>query len=169
MNNGNSLLVENVQIVSAIKPSDFNAAAQAGDWVSMKNFNRMACVFHAKAGSAGTDLTITLEQATSVAGAGAKALNFTRIDTKEGADLLAIGQFTTVTQAAANTYTTTNNEQSDQIYVIDFLGTDLDKDNDFDCVRLSTNAGNAAKLVSALYLLWSAKYGTDPLPSAIID
>jgi hypothetical protein len=169
MQNANSLLVENVQICSAIKPIDFNAAAQAGDWVSMKNYNRMACVFHGRVGSAGTDLTLTLEQATSVAGAGAKALNFTRIDSKEGADLLAIGQFTTTIQAAGNTYTTTNNEQLDQIIVIDILGTDLDKDNDYDCVRLSTNAGNAAKVVSALYLLWGAKYGTDPLPSAIVD
>ncbi len=165
----NLRLTDFMQIVSAIKPIDFNAAAQAGDWVSLKGYNRMAVVFHGRAGSAGTDVTFTLEQATSVAGAGAKALNFTELFKKEGADILTIGQFTKVTQASGNTYTSTNNEQSDQIVVFDFQPEDLDIKNDFDCVRLSVNAGNAAKIVSALYLLWDPTYAKEILNSAIVD
>lgn len=169
MMTGNLRLTDFMQICSGIKPIDFNAAAQAGDWVSMKNYQRMAIVFFGRAGSAGTDVTFTVEQATAVAGTGAKALTFTELFKKEGADLLAIGEFTKVTQAAANTYTSTNNEQSDQIVVIDIKAEDLDIANDFDCVRLSVNAGNAAKIVSALYMLWEPRYGKEVLPSAIVD
>lgn len=169
MLNGNQLLVEMANICAAFKPADFNAAAQTGDWISMKNYHRCALVFFGKAGSAGTDVTITVEQATDVSGTGAKALNFTRIDKKEGADLFAVGQFTTVTQAAGNTYTSTNNEQSDQIIVIDFQASDLDKDNDFDCLRFSINAGNASKIVAGLMIPYGPKFGSDPLPSAIIN
>jgi hypothetical protein len=169
MMTGNLRLTDFMQICSGIKPIDFNAAAQAGDWVSMKNYQRMAVVFFGRAGSAGTDLTLTLEQATAVAGTGAKALNFTEVFKKEGADLLAIGEFTKVTQAAGNTFTFANNEGLDQIYVIDMKAEDLDIANDFDCVRVSCNAGNAAKIVSALYMLWEPRYGKEVLPSAIID
>jgi hypothetical protein len=167
---GNSIFAERNQVCAAWKPVDFNAAAQTGDWVSLKNFQRCTCVVYGKAGSAGTDMTVTLEQATSVAGAGVKNLaTITRVDKKEGADLFALGQYTTDTQAAAATYTTTNNEQSDQIYLIDVLAEDLDIANDFDCMRMSINAGNASKITAGLYILQGPKFVSDPLPSAIID
>lgn len=166
---GNAIAVERMQIVSAFVPVDFNAAAQTGDWVSLKDYRRCACVLFGAAGSSGTDLTVTIEQATSVAGAGAKALDFTRIDKKEGAALTAIGEFTEVTQAAGNTFTTANNEQTQQIYVIDFGADDLDVANNFDCLNMSVNAGNAAKVVAGLYILYDPKHGSDPLPSAIAN
>ena len=167
---GNSLFAERNQVCAAFKPVDFNAAAQTGDWVSLKNYQRCTCLLFGKAGSAGTDLTVTLEQATSVAGGSSKNLTtITRVDKKEGADLFAIGQYTTDTQAAAATYTNTNNEQSDQIYLIDVLAEDLDIANDFDCMRMSINAGNASKIVAGLYILQGPKFGTDPLPAAITD
>lgn len=170
MMSGNMRLTDFMQVVSAIKPVDLNDAAQAGDWVSMKNYARMAIVFFGKAGSAGTDITFTVEQAQNVAGSGTvKALTFTDIFKKEGADLLTIGEFTKVTQAAAGTYTSTNNEQSDQIVVIDIKAEDLDIDGNFDCVRLSVNDPGAAKLACALYLLWEPKYGKEILPSAIAN
>lgn len=169
MMTGNMRLTDFMNIACGIKPVDLNDAAQAGDWVSMKNYQRMAIVFFGKVGSAGTDITFTVEQATAVAGTGAKALTFTEVFTKEGADLLAIGAFTKVTQAAANTYTSTNNEQLDQIIVIDIKAEDLDIANDFDCVRLSVNDPGAAKLASALYMMWEPRYGKEALVSAIVD
>jgi hypothetical protein len=169
MFNGNVKFTEFAQVVSAFVPIDVNAAAQTGDVVSLENFHRCAVILFGAAGSSGTDITLTLAQGTDVAFGTNKALTFTRIDKKEGAALTAIGQFTVVTQAAAATYTTTNNEQSQQIYIVDFGVDDLDIANDYDCIRMSINAGNAAKVMAGLYILYGPKYGTDPLPSAIVD
>jgi hypothetical protein len=166
---GNVKFTEFAQVVSAFVPIDVNGAAQTGDVVSLENFQRCAVILFGAAGSAGTDITLTILQGTDVAFGTNKALNFTRIDAKEGAALTAIGQFTTTTQAAGNTYTTANNEQSQQIYVVDFGVDDLDIANDYDCIRMSINAGNAAKVMAGLYILYGPKYGTDPLPSAIVD
>jgi hypothetical protein len=166
---GNFKFAEGFQVVSAFVPIDVNAAAQTGDVVSMENYQRCAVILFGAAGSAGTDITLTILQGTDVAFGTNKALNFTRIDAKEGASLAAIGQFTTTTQTAGNTYTTTNNEQSQQLYVVDFGVDDLDIANDYDCIRMSINAGNAAKVMAGLYILYGPKYGIDPLPSAIVD
>lgn len=166
---GNLRLLDFMEIVSAIKPLDLNGAAEAGDWVSLKNYGRLAIVFFASVGSNGTDITLTLEQATAVAGTGAKALNVTEYFHKSGADLLTVEQFTKVTMSAGNTITRTDNDIADQIYVIDIQAEDLDIDNDFDCVRVSANNPGAAKIGCALYLLYGPKYGTEPPQSAIVN
>jgi hypothetical protein len=51
-----------------------NALVHAGDWVSLKNYNRCSVVF--RIGTAVTTRTLRIQQATNVAGAGVKALNF---------------------------------------------------------------------------------------------
>lgn len=166
----NNLLVETTQIVAAIIPVDSQTGANNGDWVSMKNFDRLTIILLKAAGVAGDDPVITVKQATDVAGTGAKALNFTRIDAKVGAQT-GIGAFTTVTQAAGNTYTDAVSAEAQGLFVIEFQGTDLDLANGFDCVQLSipdTGAGGA-QLISAFYILRNARFAGAGLPSAIID
>lgn len=51
--------------------------ATAGDYISLKNANR--CVVLISCGTIDTSITIQLRQATTVAGAGVKALNFTSV------------------------------------------------------------------------------------------
>lgn len=167
--NRNLRLLDFMNLVSAIKPLDLNGAAEAGDWVSLKNYNRLAIVFFASVGSNGTDITLTIEQATAVAGTGAKALNVTEYFHKSGADLLTVEDFTRVSMAAGNTITRTNNDVADQMYVIDIQAEDLDIANDFDCVRVSANDPGASKIGCAFYLLWDARYMADPLPDAITN
>lgn len=166
---GNSKFTEFAQVVSAFVPISVDGGAQTGDVVSLENFHRCAVILFGAAGSSGTDITLTILQGTDVAFGTNKALNFTRIDAKEGASLAAIGQFTTTTQTAANTYTTANNEQLQQIYIVDFGVEDLDIANDYDCIRMSINQAGAAKVMAGLYILYGPKFGTDPLPSAIVD
>jgi hypothetical protein len=166
---GNLRFLEKNQIVQAIDPVDLNSGANAGDWVSLKNYHRCAVVVEANNGTAANDITLTLLQATDVSGSDSKALNFTRIDVKQATDIGAVAQFTEVTQAAANTYTSATNGESELIYVIDFLDTDLDVDGGFDCIQLSINQAGAAKVGSALYILHDPKYGTDPGLGAIAD
>jgi len=166
----NNLLVEEAQIVSAIIPVDSQSGANNGDWVSMKGFDRISVIVFKAAGVAGDDPVITIKQATDVSGTSAKALNFTRIDAKVGAQT-GVGQFTTVTQAAGNTYTDTVSAEAQGLFVIEFKSEDLDTNNGFDCVQLSIpDTGSAgAQLLCGLYVLRGARYGSQPLPSAIVD
>lgn len=166
----NNLLVEEAQIVSAIVPVDSQAGANNGDWVSLKGYDRCTVIVFKTAGVAGDDPVLTMRQATDVSGTGAKALNFTRIDAKVGTQT-GIGTFTTVTQAAGNTYTDAVSAEAQALFAIEFKSEDLDTNNGFDCLQLSipdTGAGGA-QLLCALYVLRGARYGSQPLPSAIAD
>lgn len=166
----NNLLVEATQIVAAIIPVDSQSGANNGDWVSMKNFDRCTVVILKAAGVAGDDPVITMKQASDVAGTGAKALNFTRVDSKVGAQT-GIGAFTTNTQAAGNTYTDLVSAEAQGLFAIEFQSSDLDVNNGFDCLQLSIPDTGAAgaQLISALYILRGARFAGAGLPSAIID
>lgn len=162
------LLAEELQIAAGFVPVDLaGAAGGAGDWVSLKHYRHVAIVVLKAAGAAAEDPIVTITQATDVSGTGAKALNFTRVDRKRGADLFAIGQFTKVTQAAANTY---NGDSGDvqELFVIEFNAEDLDADGGFDCVRAAiADVGTTAQLGAMLYILTGPRY--TPPPSAIVD
>jgi hypothetical protein len=165
----NNLLVEEMQIVSAIPPIDLSAAANNGDWVSMKGYDRCTIVFFKAAGTAGDDPTLTLRQAQDVSGTGAKALNFTRVDYKRGAQT-GVGQFTTASQAAGNTYVDDASAEAQGLFCIEVKSEDLDVNNGFDCVQFQVpDVGANAQLGCALYLLRGARFGSVPLPSAIVD
>ncbi len=165
----NNRLMEGANIQSAFVPIDLQTAANDGDWVSMKNYERCACVLFKAVGTAGDDPTITMEQATVVAGTDAKALTFTDIYTKQGALLTAQGTFTRTVQAAAATYVDLTAAELQAIWVIEFLGSDLDADNGFDCLRMRVaDVGGNAQLGCGLYILYPAAQGSPP-PSPIID
>jgi len=165
--NLNALLAEQMQIVSAFVPVDLGAAANNGDWVSLKNYARCSIVLFKAAGTAGDDPILTVRQASDVSGTGAKALNFTRIDAKVGTQT-GIGAFTAVTQAAANTYTDATSAEAQGLFVIDIKSEDLDVANGFDCVQFQVpDIGSNAQLGCALYLLWGSRY--NPPLSAIVD
>ena len=165
----NRHILDKVDIVSAIIPINIGTA-RAGDVVSMKNWGRCAVVFFKDAGVNGEDVTLTVEQAKSVAPSNAKALNFTRIDTKQAAALTSLGVWTKVEQAAGNTYTNTDLGGQQALLVIDIKAEDLDADNGFDCVRVSSSdAGTATSLAAALYILHEPRYAKEGGISAIVD
>lgn len=165
----NKHILEKIDIVPAIIPINIGTA-RAGDVISMKNFGRCAVIFYKDGGVNGEDVTLTVEQCTSVAPSNAKALNFTRIDTKQGAALTSVGTWTKVTQAAGNTYTNTDLGGQQALLVLDIKAEDLDVDNGFDCIRVSTSdAGTATSLGAALYLLHEPRYNKEGGFSAIVD
>lgn len=168
MSIANALLVEEAQIVVGFIPINMATGANAGDWVSMKGYDRCTIIFLAGAGTAGQDPTLTLQQATAVAGTGAKNLNFTRIDKKQGADLAAVGTFTTVTQAAGTSYTDDTSAEVQKLWVVEVKSDDLDVDNGFDCVQASvTDIGTNSQIGTLLYILRGPRFA--PPGSAIAD
>lgn len=165
----NCIFAEEANIVAAFGPVDMTSAANNGDWVSLKYFDRITVVLFKAAGTAGDDPILTIRQAQDVSGTGAKALNFTRIDIKAGT-LTSIGSYTTVTQAAANTYTDATHAEIAAIYQVDFQAADLDVNNGFDCVQVQVpDVGAAAQLGAAFYILRGARYVKPGHLSAIVD
>lgn len=145
-------LIENLQISSCFVPVDMQAAANTGDWFNMGPFRKVIAVLFKAAGTAGDDPVITLEQATSNAGAGNKALNFTTIYSKVGT-LTGVGTFTKVTQAAANTYTDATSAEAQAIIAIEIDASDLDVANGFTHIQMSVaDVGGNAQLGCAFYL-----------------
>lgn len=168
MNPNTSLFVERCQIAQAFAPINLSTAANTGDWVSLEKYGGVACVIFKAAGTAGDDPTFTIQQATSNAGAGAKDLTFTRIDSKENADITTIGTFTTTTQAAAATYTNATLAEAEAIIVIDIQADMLDMANGFTHVNISCDdPGTNSQIGGGLYILYAPRYSDSPLPSAL--
>lgn len=163
-------LVQEAQIVPAFIPVDAAAGAKVGDFVSLSKFRHCAIVAIKADGAAGEDITFTVEQAKDVAGTGAKALTFTEVYEKVGADLAAIGQFSKVTQAAANTYENTASGEAEAVFVIEIDAEQLDTTNGFSAIRVSTDdPGATAQLIAVFYVLTHPRYRDETVPSAIVD
>lgn len=169
MLNPNADLAEQVQIVSGFLPVDMSAAANTGDFVSLKNYERISIVVFKNAGTAGDDPTITIQEATAVDGSGAQNLAvIDKVYVKQDTALTGVGQFSVVTQTAAATYTDATSAEDAAIWVIDVKAEDLS--DGFDCINASiADVGTNAQIGCILYLLWPARYGKQALPSAIVD
>ena len=174
----NSKLLERVQIVpaQAAGPADINGAGVTGDYVSLKNYDRVLILIYAGDGSAGGDLTVDIYQATDVSGTDAKVLNALetgRIYTKQNASsFAAVGQWTKETQATADEeYTDATSGEQVNLWALEVMASDLDVDNGFDCFRADLADPGAAKVVGMLYVLYGASYPSAPedMLSAIAD
>ena len=144
-----------VDMVEGFPAVDLQTGANNGDYVSLKNADRAAVVFISGLGTAGQDPTLTIEQATSNAGGGVKALNFTVIYRKQAAtDLTGTAVWTRTTQTAANTYTNATSAEESLIWWVEFDASELDVDNAFDHIRGTVaDIGGAAQPGYLFYLL----------------
>jgi hypothetical protein len=156
------------QYVAGTVPVNLAAAAQTGDWVSLKNFNHIEIIIMKAAGGNGEPATFTFEQASDVAGTGAKALNFQELSVKDGADMTAIGAPTLTSPAAGNTYVQSVGD-TQSLIVVEFDAQHLDVNNGFDCLRVRAgDVGSTAQWCSVLYRL-SEPRGDPQTASAIVD
>lgn len=175
----NTRLLESIQIVPAWIPGGDLNADLAGDWVSLKNYDGCLVVIHKAPGTAGDDMTITLNQATAVAGTGSKALLFNHLYAKVGATALtAISTFTKYSGTAVSTLDTVTafgtdllSDVGESLFVIDVRASDLDVSNGFDCLQLTSEGDDIANatLSDAFYILYGARYPQASPLSAIID
>src|SRR3954468_13033182 len=160
-------ILEKLQIVAGFVPVDMSVAANTGDYVSLADYGRCAIVLFKAAGTAGDDPTLILTQAKDVGGTGVKALNFDRIDVKQGT-LTAIGTFTKVTNTD-NDYTEATSAEAQAIWVIDVPADSLDVANNFTCLKAAVgDIGSNAQIGALLYLLHDPRHAASPFPSAIV-
>ena len=152
--NLNANISEQIKFVLGLPSAVPNNATP--DYVSLKNFERVAIVIAVKNGATVTGSAITLLQATSVAGAGEKPLAFAKAYRNIDADAAdALSEFA----VASNAFTTANTDSKNLMYVIEVKAEDLDVNNGFDCIRLGVGNATAAT-VSVLYALAGAKMPT---------
>lgn len=163
-------ICEKMQIQPGVIPVNMATGPQTGDWVSLGKYRRCAIVFLKGVGAASQDAILTLQQATSAAGAGAKNLAVvTDVRVKQASALTAVGQFTQVTQAAAATYTSDTSGEDQALWVVDIDSDQLDVANGFSFLNASLNdPGTNSQIGAVLYLLHEPRYGDMPLPSAIV-
>jgi len=163
----NKHICDKMQIQPAVIPVNLATAANNGDWFNMKNYGRVAVVVLIGVGAASQDPTLTLVQATSDGGS-SKAVNFTEIRVKQASALTSVGTFTTVTQAAGNTYTEATSGEKQKLWVVDIKAEDMDVDNGYDWLQASiADTGSTSQIGTILYIGHEPRYGTDPLPTAI--
>lgn len=150
----NALLSEQVKFVEGllgVVPS-----SSVPDYVSLKNYERVAVIILQKNATTVTGSAITLKQATAVAGTSEKALSFSKayrnVDTGAGD---ALSEFT----VSSDTFTTQAVNSKNAMYVIEVKAEDLDVNNGFDCIRAGTGDATAAT-ITVLYALFGAKFPT---------
>jgi hypothetical protein len=166
------LLGSLIDIIPAIVPLDLQTQRD-GDYVSLKNAQRVGILIFKGAGTDGDDPTFTFQQAQDVAGTGVKNLAVvTEYYEKEGT-LTAVGTWTRVTQAASHQIAPGDpSAQSQAMYYTEIAADELDVDNGFDCLRVTcSDVGNNAQLGAAIYILGGLRYPARPdrLPNAIAD
>lgn len=161
-----------IDIVPGIVPQDLQTA-RTGDYVSLKHAEGALIVIFKGAGTAGDDPDFTLNQATAVAGTGAKACNAIATIYKKQGTLTSVGTWTKETQTADEVYSADGTSAEEQaVYVIDVPATKLDRDNGYDCISVdSADVGTNAQLGCVLYILYGLRYQDAPenLTSRIAD
>lgn len=156
-------LVETHKIVTGL--AGLVPSSTTPDYVSLKDYSHVTAIITVDNATTVTGSAITLHQATSVAGAGEKALAFSTVWANVNTDA---SDALVPTAVVSNTFTppTTNNLNTQ--YVIEIDAADLDTNNGFDCFRVGT--GNAvAQSVSVVYILGGSRYMQTTPPAAITD
>ena len=140
------------QIEVGAVPIDTTGAAVSGDYVSLKNYEKLIVIIQQGAWAGGTP-AVTMKQATAVDGTGEKALSFSTRWTK----VALTGTTYTETAVTSDTFNLPNTANT--INVIEVKADDLDVDNSFDCVRVNiASPGANADLIAVTYVLTGARY-----------
>jgi len=158
-------LVDVAKVVQGCPPAALATAAGDGDYVSLKNYDRLTILLSVKNATTVTGGVITLKQATAVAGTSEKALAFAKVwaNTDTGA-----GDTLTETAVTSDTFTTDTTNSKNLLYVIEVKADDLDRANGFDCVRIDS-ASMANAVGAALYVLHGTRYKSPAAVAAITD
>lgn len=153
------------QVTTIVAAQGLLLTSTLGDttYISMKGYRKCQIVIAIADGTTVTGSTITLKQATAVAGTNEKPLAFTRMlaNVDYGASKTMVE-----TAVTSNTFTTQTVNSKDSLYIIEVNGEDLDVANGFDCLRVdgTGHAATASRGVIVLYNLYGAKYnGINPL------
>lgn len=155
-------LPEKYKAVAALNPAT-DAAGRTGAYVSLKNVNMAYIVCHITQGNAAT-IAISINQATAVAGTGAKAITVS-VPIWSNLDVSASDALVRRTDAVSYT---TDAGVKNKIVIFQIDPATLDVANGFDCIAVVTGASNVANITQGVYLL-DERYKQATPPTAIAD
>jgi hypothetical protein len=155
---------EGAMPIDALTPAA-DAAGRNGRWINMALMSKVAVICSVNQGNA-AQVTLSIEQATSAAGAGAKALAknapvWATID----ADA-ALGDIQTRQADGVSFQTDVGLKKKVVTFLID--DSMLDVAGGFAYIRVKTSASNAANITGALYVPQAQRYQGASPPSAIV-
>lgn len=159
----NARLDEQVKTIMAAAGLLLTSTLGDTTYVSLKGYKKIQIVIAIADGTTVTGSTITLKQATAVAGTGEKALAFTRMLANTD---YAASKTMVETAVTSNTFTTQTVNSKDSLYIIEVDADSLDVANGFDCIRVdgTGHAATASRGCVVLYNLYGARYsGASPL------
>lgn len=145
-------------------PLAADAAGRSSDIVSLKNAGKVTVICSITQGNAATVL-LSLMQAQDVAGTGAKALANT---VPIWSNLDTAASDTLVRRTDGVSYTTDAGVKNKQV-IFEVDASQLDVNNGFDALYVTTGASNAANLTGVLFLLHGNRFQQATPPSAIVD
>jgi hypothetical protein len=155
--NSNARLDE--QVLPIVAAAGLLLTSTLGDttYVSLKNYRRCQIVIVIADGTTVTGSTITLKQATAIAGTNEKELAFTRMLANVD---YAASKTMVETAVTSNTFTSQTTNSKDSVYIIDVDADTLDAANGFDCIRVDAtgHAATASRGCVVLYNLYGARY-----------
>jgi len=157
----NSFRFEKDAHIFAFPVQDINGATLNEDYVSLKSYQELEIGI--VVGNIAGTTSVTLKQATAVAGTGEKALGFSKI-WKSAATSVALTE-TAVTSDTFDIEATDDNK----IIWIPIDSSELDADNSFDCVRIDFTDPSAAALISCVYHLRGSRYAGATLVDPLVD
>ena len=153
-------LPEEAALVGLLKPAA-DAAGRSSAAVNLKTAHKAYLWVYVDQGNAAT-ISLTPEQCTSAAGAGAKAIAATKIWATE--DAAASSLLTAQTDAANFTPDAT---LKTKIVVFEIDPAELDLANGFTFIRITTGASNVANLTSATAVLVPLRYAGVGVPNVL--
>ena len=145
-------------------PNATDAAGRSSDIISMKNVGKATLIVTLTQGNAAT-VALTLMQAQDVAGTGAKALANT---VPIWSNLSTAASDTLVRRTDGVAYTT-DAGVANKTVVFEVDATQLDVNNGFDCLYLTTGASNVGNLTGGIALLHGLRFQQATPPTAIAD
>ncbi len=158
------------QVTPVLAAAGLLLTSTLGDttYVSLKGHRGCMILISIADGTTVTGSTITLKQATAVAGTSEKALAFTRMLANTD---YAASKALTETAVTSNTFTTQTTNSKDSFYVIDVQASDLDVANGFDCIRVdgTGHAATSSRGCAVIYLLYGKRYSNSTPVQAIAD
>jgi hypothetical protein len=155
----NQHFLEKVQPAPGFVPVNMATGANTGKRFDMKNYGRCAIILFKGAGNAAEDPTITVYQHNAASAGQSKALNFTEVRHKIGT-LASVGEFTTETQAAGNTFTKSTLGDGQAIVVIDIKAEDLDVDGGYEWISADVaDVGTNSQVGCILYCPHEPRFG----------
>jgi len=158
-------LPENYKIVMVAPTAAANAVAY--DYICCKNAHKVWFIVQHQ-GTNDTDLTLSMLEATTVAGGSAAAIAGTYpvwVDTNAGTASDALVK-TSMTGATTSTYVINTGVTTDQLVVIEWDPANFSAG--FDCIALTDSGGNASNYVTVTAIIQERFEQATP-PSAIIN